>query len=164
MPNWCINYLTFQGDAVKINEIKNCFAEMIIRQDALKEGVVPLFFKDSKCLDGFFFELYTDDENAEKTGFTVQYETRWCPNIPDVKAICEHFKVSCELEYQESGCCVFGKYSYDSETDTEQQICLDDTDFDKFEYREESSLYYFEGKEYESETEILETLLERKSQ
>jgi hypothetical protein len=42
------------------------------------------------------------------------------------------------------------------------QIFRIDEDFDSYELDEETDTYHFEGKEYDSEWEILDTLLERK--
>jgi hypothetical protein len=164
MANWCSNYLTFQGDAVKINEVKKCFDEMIARQKEVQEGVAPAFFKDMKCLDRYFFDLYTPDDDAplDQTAFNVQYETKWSPNIEDVTAIVKHFEVDCEYDYSETGNGIYGKFTYESATGTENDVCLDDDDFGKFNYLEASDIYTFEGNEYESDGEILETLLERK--
>lgn len=41
-------------------------------------------------------------------------------------------------------------------------IYLEDEDFDSYELDKETDTYHFEGKEYDSEWEILDTLLERK--
>jgi len=41
-------------------------------------------------------------------------------------------------------------------------IYLEDEDFEQYEFDEETDSYSFEGENYESDSEILETLLERK--
>ena len=48
------------------------------------------------------------------------------------------------------------------EDGTLTETCLDSQDFESYELDEETDIYHFEGKEYDSEWEILETLLERK--
>jgi hypothetical protein len=42
------------------------------------------------------------------------------------------------------------------------EIDLEDEDFKQYYYQEESDTYYFEEENYESDAEILETLLKRK--
>ncbi len=41
-------------------------------------------------------------------------------------------------------------------------IYLEDEDFEKYQYDEEAETYHFEGETYDSDYEILETLLHRK--
>ena len=43
----------------------------------------------------------------------------------------------------------------------DEEFIIDD-DFEKYQYEEETDTYLFEGKEYDSDCEILETLLEQK--
>lgn len=55
---------------------------------------------------------------------------------------------------------IYGKATYKNRKLTD--IYLEDEDFEQYEYDEETDYYHFEGEAYESDCEILETLLERK--
>jgi len=68
--------------------------------------------------------------------------------------------VNFRQDYEELGCLVYGKVTFENGTLTE--TCLNSQDFESYELDEETDTYHFEGKEYNSEWEILETLLERK--
>lgn len=97
-----------------------------------------------------------DNDNTE----VFQYQTKWSPNIEIVQEIAEHYKVDFVLDYEEMGNLIYGQVSYYN--GTLQDIYLEDEDFEQYEYNEETDKYDFEGKIYNSETEILEILLERK--
>ncbi|MCH5684610.1 hypothetical protein LWM68_10240 [Niabella sp. W65] len=112
---------------------------------------MPPFIEEDK---DWFFAIRWEAED------TLYYETKWLPNTEAVKQIAEHFKVDFSYEYEELGCLVYGKAIFENGNLTE--TCLDSQDFDSYELEEETDTYHFEGKEYDSEWEILETLLERK--
>jgi len=86
--------------------------------------------------------------------------TKWSPNTEAVKQIAEHFKVNFTQDYEELGCLVYGQAIF--ENGILNDTCLDSQDFDSYELDDETDTYHFEGKEYDSEWEILDTLLERK--
>ena len=97
-----------------------------------------------------------DNDNTE----VFQYQTKWSPNIEIVQKIAEHYKLDFVQDYEEMGNLVYGKATYNN--GTLQDIYLEDDDFEQYEYNEETDKYHFEGKIYESDCDILETLLERK--
>jgi hypothetical protein len=63
-------------------------------------------------------------------------------------------------DYEELGCCIFGKAIFENSELTD--IYLEDEDFDQYQYDEEKDQWIFEGNIYGSDYEILEILLERK--
>lgn len=70
------------------------------------------------------------------------------------------YKVNFVQDYEEMGNLIYGRATY--RDGILSDIFLDDDDFEIYEQDEETDLYHFEGEEYESDYEILETLLERK--
>jgi hypothetical protein len=58
------------------------------------------------------------------------------------------------------GNCVCGRATSADKLLTD--VFLEYEDFEQFEFDEETDTYHFEGEDYDSEYEILETLLERK--
>lgn len=105
---------------------------------------------------GYFFDIYW---NEGDTGI-FQYETKWSPNTEVLKKIAERYNVSFSQDYEEMGNLVYGRATYSDSLLTD--IYLEDGDFEKYQYDEETDTYHFEGETYDSDCEILETLLERK--
>ena len=77
-----------------------------------------------------------------------------------VQKIAEHYKVDFIQDYEELGCLIYGRATFADKLLTD--IYLEDEDFEKYQFDQETDTYHFEGKEYDSEWEILETLLEQK--
>jgi hypothetical protein len=156
MANWCNNTVVFKGMPKAIEQITELFKSMAEQEQKEDCGQLPDFVQDTN--GDYFFSISQDNESAG----VFQYETKWSPNTEAVKQIAEHFKVGFTHDYEELGCSVYGKAIFENGILT--NTCLDSQDFDSFELEEETDTYHFEGKEYESEWEILETLLERKTE
>ncbi|OJY83538.1 MAG: hypothetical protein BGP13_02110 [Sphingobacteriales bacterium 40-81] len=154
MANWCNNTVVFEGTDEAIEQITQLFKTMAEREQKENCGQLPEFVQDTN--GDYFFSISQDNEY----GGVFQYETKWSPNTEAVKQIAEHFNVDFTHEYEELGCLVYGKATFENGTLTD--TCLDSQDFDSYELEEETDTYHFEGKEYNSEWEILETLLGRK--
>jgi hypothetical protein len=90
-----------------------------------------------------------------------QYQTKWSPNIEIVQEIAEHYKVDFVQDYEEMGNLIYGQARY-YHNEILQDIYLEDEDFEQYEYDEETDCYHFEDKEFDSDSEILQILLERK--
>lgn len=127
---------------------------MKAREESTGEGQLPEF---SNTDGGYFFNIYLDEEQPD----VYQYETKWAPNTDALVSIARHCGAAFTQDYEESGCMVFGKARF--EDGTLQDICLDNDDFDAYVYDDQQDAYHFEGATYESNLEILETLLERKA-
>ncbi len=165
MPNWCSNYGHFTGSVEAINNLKECFSEMIKRSEEEKQATVPSFFPNKQCIDGFFFDIYCDELDVKDLDYVqIQWETRWCPNTPDVVEVCKKLNVNVEVAYNEPGCGVFGEYKYDHVEDNLEDIHLDDSDTSQYTYLDDIEMYLFRGNHYESDTEILEILLEERKE
>ncbi|TWI18862.1 hypothetical protein [Sphingobacterium siyangense] len=154
MANWCNNTVVFAGKPEAIRQIQQLFKEMAEQEQKEGCGQLPDFVADSN--GGYFFGIYQDYDNTD----TFQYETKWSPNTEVLQKIAEHYKVDFTQDYEELGNCVFGRATFSDRLLTD--IFLEYEDFEQFEFDEETDTYQFEGEEYESDYEILETLLERK--
>lgn len=154
MANWCSNTVVFEGKPEAIEQIQQLFKSMAEKQQEENCGQLPDFVSDSN--GGWFFDIYQDDD---VTGI-FQYETKWSPNIEAVKAIAELYNVNFTQDYEEMSNGVYGKAIFSDKLLTD--IYLDDEDLEQYHYEEETDRYHFEGEEYESDSEILEMLLERK--
>lgn len=100
--------------------------------------------------------MYFDNEETA----VFQYQTRWSPNIEIIQEIAEYYKVDFVQDYEEMGNLIYGQAIHHNEI--LQDIYLEYEDFEQYEYDEENDCYHFEDKEYESDSEILQILLERK--
>lgn len=154
MANWCSNTVVFEGEPEAIEQIQQLFKAMAEKQEKENCGQLPDFVADSN--GDYFFDIYQDDD---VTGI-FQYETKWSPNIEVVQAIAEHYNVNFTQDYEELSNGVCGRAIFSDKLLTD--IYLDEEEFEQYEFDEETDTYHFEGEEYESDYEILETLLERK--
>ena len=154
MTNWCSNTVVFEGNEKAIKQIQQLFQTMKEKEEKTEEGQLPDYITDKN--GGYFFNSYW---NEGDTGI-FQYETKWSPNIEIVQKIAEHYKVNFIQDYEELGCLIYGRATFADKLLTD--IYLEDEDFEKYQFDQETDTYHFEGKEYDSDCEILETLLEQK--
>ena len=152
MANWCSNVVWFEANEATIKEIKDMFLQMAEREKETTCGQLPTFIKEDR---DWFFDIRWEEEDI------LYYETRWCPNIEVVQKIAEHFGVGFTMEYEETGCLVYGKATFKEGIVMDTYLSGDD--FQTYHYDEETDNYHFEGETYECDGEILEILLERKT-
>lgn len=154
MANWCSNTVVFEGKPEAIEQIQQLFILMAEKEQKEEKGQLPDFIPDTH--GGYFFNTYW---NEEDTGI-FQYETKWSPNTEVVQKIAEYYEVEFTQDYEEMSNLVYGRATFSDKLLTD--IYLEDEDFEKYQFDEETDTYHFEGEEYDSDCEILETLLERK--
>ncbi|MDN4028932.1 hypothetical protein [Chryseobacterium gambrini] len=154
MANWCMNTVAFEGSPEALEQIQQLFKTMAEKERKEDCGQLPDFVSDDT--GGYFFAVC---QNESETGI-FQYETKWSPNIEAVQQIAAYYKVNSVQDYEEMGSGVYGQAVFEDNilTDT----FLESADFEAYQFDEEADSYLFEGETYESEYEILETLLERK--
>lgn len=154
MANWCSNTVVFEGKPEAIEQVQQLFQTMQEKETKTEQGQLPDFITDEN--GGYFFNTYW---NEEDTGI-FQYETKWSPNIGIVRQIAKYYEVDFTQDYEEMSNLVYGRAIFSDKLLTD--IYLEDEDFEKYQFDEETDAYHFEGEEYDSDCEILETLLERK--
>lgn len=154
MANWCSNTVVFEGTPEAIIAIQELFQSMKEKEEKTEQGQLPEFMEDTN--GGYFFNIYWYENDEGQ----FQYETKWSPNIEVLQGIASLYKVNFVQDYEEMGNLIYGRATY--RDGILSDIFLDDDDFEIYEQDEETDLYHFEGEEYESDYEILETLLERK--
>jgi hypothetical protein len=147
MANWCNNYLWFDGK--KEEEVIALFKEMEVKSEDGTKGVLPEFIEDGD----YFFDISVDGHN-------IRFETRWSPNIPEVVKIADKFGLNFELHYEELGNGIFGKTIYTDGVLTKYD--LDSEDIMGIEFDDEKDCLVYDGKEYESDSDIYEELFEKK--
>ena len=154
MANWCRNTVVFEGNEKAIQQIQQLFQAMKEKEEQTEQGQLPYFITDKN--GGYFFNTYWNEGDAG----IFQYETKWSPNIEIVQKIAEYFHVDFVQDYEEMSNLKYGRATLSDKLLTD--ICLEDEDFETYQFVEETDTYSFEGEIYDSDCEILETLLERK--
>ena len=153
MANWCSNTVAFEGNETDLKQIKMEFRKMIIKEQNENCGQLPEFISDESR--GYFFDIVWEEDDC-----IFNYQTKWSPNTEVLKQIAERFKVDFILDYEEISNQIYGRTIFSDGELTD--IYLEDEDFEKYRYDEEAENYHFEGETYDSDYEILETLLDRK--
>lgn len=154
MANWCSNKVVFEGEPQAIEQIQQLFKSMAEKEQKEGCGQLPEFLSEHN--GGYFFEIYQEED---VTG-VFRYETKWSPNIEELREIAERYNVDFAQDYEELCNRVCGRATFSEGILTD--VYLEYEDFEQFEFDEETDTYHFEGEDYDSEYEILETLLERK--
>ena len=155
MANWCSNSVAFEGDETTLEQVRLEFVKMQICENKENCGQLPEFISDKNR--GYFFDILLEDG-----GCNFNYQTRWSPNTEILLQIAEHYKVDFIYNYEEIGNQIYGMIFYLNNEVNE--ICLEEEDFEQYEYHEETDSYFFEDENHESDYEILEILLKRKIQ
>lgn len=154
MANWCSNTVVFEGKPRTMKAIQKLFRRMKSNEDSEGQGQLPDFVEGTD--GGCFFSIYW---NAGDGG-VFQYETKWSPNLETVQKIAAHYKVDFTQDYEEMGNLAHGRSAFFDGIFTD--IYLEDEDLEKYGYDAQTGSCHFEGRNYESDCEILETLLKRK--
>ena len=154
MANWCSNMVVFEGNPEAIEQIQQLFQTMKGREEKEEQGQLPDFVPNTN--GGYFFNIYWNDGDKG----IYQYETKWSPNIEVLKTIAEQYQIGLIQNYEEMGNLVYGRATFSDKLLTD--MYLEDEDFGNYQFDQETDTYHFEGKDYDSDCEILETLLERK--
>ena len=151
MPNWCFNHVTFSGDKENLDKLTSALetAKKAEQEEKQAQKIHSL----GEVVEGYFFDIYYEVYDDH---ITLQYETRWSPNIDDVAQLCKECKVSAEHEYSESGMQIYGTATYDASGEyTDEQVKQEFLDL--IEYDDESGMYLYEGEYWESEDDLIET-------
>ncbi len=149
MANWCYNVVTFDNSNV-LEQLKILFESLAEKCEKEEQGQLPDFIRNG---ERFMFNMNWEDD-------TVSYETRWSPNIEEMKQIADFYKTGFNYYYEELGNLVYGVARYENGVLTDTY--LESSDFSLFDQIEDEDKWIFEGETYESEYDILEILLERK--
>lgn len=151
MPKWCYNHVTFSGDKENLDKLNIALTNAVKAEQEEKQA--QKIHSLSEVVEGYFFDIYHEQYDDH---ITLQYETRWSPNIDDVAQICKEYKVSAEHEYSEPGMQIYGTTTYDESGEyTDEQV---KTEFlDLIEYDDETNKYIYDGEIWDSEDDLIET-------
>lgn len=152
MPNWCNNYVEFQGKEADLNNMIAEFKAMKEQESKTGEGQKPPYAQHID--ESYIFDII----DPEIDGF-IHFSTKWSSIYETVVAIAKKHNLTFDYEYSESGCVYHGKFVYDGETLKNYDVSEDVDEL--VYYNDETELYEFEGEEYECEDEVIEILIER---
>ena len=132
MANWCGNYITFKGGDIATlrKEFKKCIETNDKGFGWIPEGLS----EDNRHI--FDFDFRGDESDDE---LCAAFTSKWYPPVEALVSLADTFGCSFELMYEELGCLVYGRRTYDrgvmmmAELDDSELVSLDDdNDFDRF--------------------------------
>jgi hypothetical protein len=153
MANWCSNTVAFEGNETALEQIKLEFRKMMTKEEKENCGQLPEFISENNR--GYFFDIVWEEVDC-----IFNYQTKWSPNTETLMQIAKRFKVDFICDFEEMGNLIYSRTIFSDNKLTD--IYLEDVDFEKYQYDEETEIYHFEEKTYDNDYEILEILLERK--
>jgi len=154
MANYCFNTITFTGDDLSL--IRGVIEQIKVEEEK-GLGWIPEGF--SGDYHHYLFDVCAEDYGTEIV-FTCQ--TKWAPPIEELVFLCKDANIDIELQYEESGNLLYGVYYYSHKTKETTNVCLEDEDFVRVVYDDETNTCTFDGKEFESECEAYEQMLQEK--
>jgi len=131
MANWCGNYITFKGGDIATlrKEFKKCIETNDKGFSWIPEGLS----EDNKHI--FYFDFRGDTEINDE--LCASFSSKWYPPIEALVSLADTFCCSFELMYEELGCLVYGRRTYDRGVmmmaeldDSELELVGDDEDHD----------------------------------
>jgi hypothetical protein len=145
MANICCNTITFSGD--DLSPIRNLIDEIKEENDG-GYGWLPdgLNSPNAHCL--FDVDVY---DNGHEVRFDCW--SKWSPPTEEILHMVKGTKISFSLLYDEMGMGMYGITYYDSTTETLNDTSLNDDDFERVTYDEESDEYLLDGEYIESQSE-----------
>lgn len=154
MANNCWNKVSFKGKQRDLDAVAQYIKKMVLNQQREEgEGQRPEFIDRKEC-DGVMLEL------SYRRPRTIYFTSEDYPPTKAIQSIAEHFGVNCIHEYRELSMFIIGRTYYKNGVSTD--ICLDESDNRQYDYNEDTFLYTYMGKEFESSDEIITLLLDLK--
>lgn len=159
MANHATNSVEFSGTEENLQQVMGLFSAMEALENETGKGQLPEFILNNPELmdiTGYFHSISIYEANS------INWESKWSPNIDRVVEIAKHFGVSFVMDYEELGCGIYGKAIYTAGDETAQEYDLTDEDLDQYESDDDNDCYLFRGEEYESQYDILNILFEER--
>lgn len=103
MPNWCAN-LVEMTPADKDSKLEEFIKFLEKYEDDYSRGHVPDGIEPQ---DSWLFNISCVEEDS------FNFESKWAPPIGTMVKIAKMFNFSFTIEYEESGCCIYGRSKYD---------------------------------------------------
>jgi hypothetical protein len=150
MPNWCSNQIIFLGP--NIDKVDKLFDELIKEQCESGLGVRPKWKSCEKYDARYMFSIDKTDNGC------YTFETKWSPALDTVMLIGRKFNVSFDIHWDEPGMCLYGKATFSP--NFKDVLTVRDASCVNFRYDDDLEAYIYNGKEYESEYDFIDDLIE----
>jgi hypothetical protein len=148
MANWCNNYLLLSGTDTAIQNAIKVFSGIEEEQNRTGKYFLPeLITAESSQMADIVIS-----EN------TINYQTRWAPNLEALVQIANHTGVGFVSQYDDLQMGIIGEASY--QNGVFSNIRLDGNDLQQYHYDMGTATYLYNGQNYEDEWSVLMELLE----
>lgn len=150
MANWCSNQIIFSGP--NIDKVDKLFDELIKEQCESGLGVRPKWKSCEKYNARYMFSIDKTDNGC------YTFETKWSPALDTVMLIGRKFNVSFDIHWDEPGNALYGKATFSP--NFKDVLTVRDASSVNFRYDDDLEAYIYNGKEYESEYDFIDDLIE----
>jgi hypothetical protein len=112
--------------------------------------------------DNFYHYMFDIDATDNHYDIVLNCWTKWTPPIDEILFLCSRIGVDFTMFYEELGMNVYGRCSFDSETNTFEDVHLTDEDFKRVVEDEDTFDFTFDGEPIECRYDAYELMLENK--
>jgi hypothetical protein len=146
--------ITFSGE--DLSPIRNLIDE-IKEENRKGYGWIPKGFNST--YEHALFDVDVDDNVNE---IIFECWTKWTPPLDEILFLCFGNDVNFSMQYEELGMNIYGICTYDSKTNTFEDVHLNDADFERIVEDDDTFEYTFNGEPIESRYDALEEMLKNK--
>jgi len=176
MANHCSNYIRIWGEPQDIQRFKEQFlgkfkTEPNFGHLPLAEGcTLEDFDRYQNEVMQFNYRHYIFDADicdSDEINIAIACWTKWSPPISEMMYACEHFKLGCNIGYDETGMGLFGEWQYDKlHGQPNYDVSLDEMEMSQIEYLDEEDCYIDkrDNTRHESESQLYQDMLDAKIQ
>lgn len=154
MPNWCWNTVHFTGKNENLNNLNKLLDKTVDIQNATGLGQILHGLEGS--IDGYMFDISSIEFDGDEY-LSFNFQSRWSPIPNDIVRIAELFNLNFTYDYEESGMCLYGKYTFtieDGESYLEEQVATEGDVEACTTYDENGE---FEGMDYDKLNDLIES-------
>ena len=150
MANWCSNWVTLSGEPENVKAYMNDIKALHDESVRTGHGVKAVEDETGE----YMFDLYVDE-----CGFS--FESKWSPVFASLRYLSAKHGVTTTNIYEEGGCMVYGQWTSDGINETD--VFLEPEEWNlAIPGNEDCEYYIYNGVEYDSQSEVLQEILENK--
>lgn len=145
MPNWCSNYISFEGKEKALDTFKNDVKKIKIGDclftaltDVKSEWDYNLWIEQFGTKWSVFMEEYVYSSLLDNYSFNC--ETAWSPCIEFVQKVCKKYALSASIEFSETGMNFAGIYDINENGEIVKEVNME-CEVDDYEEEEEENYY-----------------------